>query len=240
MPRPLVGSIFRNVVAAGVAACALLLSACSDEASTASPKSTVSAATRLPTGSGFDFWVLSLSWSPTYCEIEGENASRQQCASGRNLGFVVHGLWPQFESGWPEFCASSEPDRVPDSLVRDYLDIIPSAGLIGHQWRKHGTCSGLDQRGYLATTRAARQRVALPAALSSPESDIRIGADEVEAAFIEVNAGMQGTGIAVTCEAGLIDEVRICMTPSLEFRSCPEVDVRACRAAAARMPAPDG
>ena len=82
-------------------------------------------------GKGFDFYVLALSWSPAYCQIEGSNANRKQCAEDRDLGFVVHGLWPQFETGYPEFCPTRQPDRVPADLGGDYLDIVPSMGLIG-------------------------------------------------------------------------------------------------------------
>src|SRR5262245_26202773 len=52
----------------------------------------------------FDYYALSLSWSPTYCTSQvGQNDS-QQCGPGRTYAFVVHGLWPQYERGWPENC----------------------------------------------------------------------------------------------------------------------------------------
>ncbi len=129
----------------------------------------VSVAADLPVGTGFDFYVLALSWSPAYCRAEGPGANKQQCAADRDLGFVVHGLWPQFENGYPEFCPTREPDRVPSRLGRNYTDIVPSMGLIGHQWRKHGSCSGLSQNDYFGVLRAARERVRLPPAFA-PEN----------------------------------------------------------------------
>ena len=53
----------------------------------------------------FDFYVLSLSWSPSFCEAAGERGTppQQQCGA-RPYSFVVHGLWPQYERGFPEFC----------------------------------------------------------------------------------------------------------------------------------------
>jgi ribonuclease T2 len=237
MPRTLVGSAARLLFAAGIAGAAILGAGCSD-GGTATPPSAATAAAAPPQGTGFDFWVLSLSWSPSYCAIEGEDANRQQCGRTRKLGFVVHGLWPQYDSGWPEFCNSDEPERVPDGLVRDYLDIIPSAGLIGHQWRKHGTCSGLDQRDYLATARSARERVTIPEAFAAPDQDISINPGDVEAAFIAANPGLEANGIAITCDDGFIEEARICMTKALEFQSCAEVDARACKAMDAVMPEP--
>ena len=52
----------------------------------------------------FDYYVLALSWSPSYCQAAQERAPNrapdQQC-SGRPFSFVVHGLWPQYERGFP-------------------------------------------------------------------------------------------------------------------------------------------
>lgn len=189
---------------------------------------TVAAPADLPRGAGFDFYVLTLSWSPAYCRAEGAGANQQQCARGRDLGFVVHGLWPQFETGYPEFCPSREPDRVPSALGRDYIDMVPSIGLIGHQWRKHGTCTGLSQRNYFETLRAARDQVTVPAEFEPAELPARIGALEAEDAFIRANPGLTRDAIAVKCDRGVLREMRICMTSSLEFRSCREVDRNGC------------
>lgn len=224
----------RRAPAILAAALGAALAACQPDAS-ADPR----ASKALATGDGFDFFVLSLSWSPSYCEAEGSGANRQQCRRGRGHAFVVHGLWPQFESGWPEFCDSPEPERVPDALVRDYVDLIPSGGLIGHQWRKHGSCSGLSQRDYLALTRAARERIAIPDRFDAPRRDTSVSPADVEAEFLKANPGLAEDGIAVTCEGRLVREVRICMTRDLAFRSCAGVDARSCRLPRASMPAPE-
>lgn len=191
-----------------------------------------------PRGEGYDFLVLALTWSPSYCEIEGADANRQQCAQGRDLGFVVHGLWPQFEKGWPEYCHGDGPGRVPDALVRQYLDILPSAGLMGHQWRKHGSCTGLDQIDYFRLVRAARERVVIPDRFDVLADDLNISPDKVEADFVGANPGMRADGVAVSCERRHLSEVRICLTGDLEFRPCPEIDARGCRLPRAAMPAP--
>ncbi|MBX9464757.1 MAG: ribonuclease [Aquamicrobium sp.] len=194
----------------------------------------------LPTGDGYDFFVLSLSWSPSYCAAEGPDANRQQCAAGRDHAFVVHGLWPQFESGWPEFCDSAEPARVPDATVQQMLDIMPSAGLVGHQWRKHGSCSGMSQQDYFSVVRAARKRIEVPDRFARMSERVELEPDDVEADFIAANPGMPEDGVAVTCDGRFLREVRICMTKDLEFRPCAEVDARACWMPRALMPAPGG
>jgi ribonuclease T2 len=181
-------------------------------------------------GSGFDFYVLSLSWSPTFCQSEAGRNNRQQCNSNRNYGFVVHGLWPQNEKGYPQFCGKDREERVPDSLGRDMLDIMPSMGLIGHQWRKHGSCSGLTQEDYLQATRAAYDRIKLPDDIALGKSSKIRSIDDIETAFISANPSMEKQGIAVTCEGRKMEEVRICMTKDLTFRRCPEVDRQGCRA----------
>ena len=186
----------------------------------------------------FDFYVLALSWSPSYCAAEGADANPQQCDGDEAYAFVVHGLWPQYEEGYPEFCRFRGPDRVPDRLVRASLDIMPSAGLIGHQWRKHGTCSGLGQDDYFALVRAARERVLVPSAFIAPEAAHTAEPERMETRFIDANPGLDPDGIAVTCGEGYLREVRICMTRELAFRACPEIDEKACRLPEALMPAP--
>lgn len=194
----------------------------------------------LPQGEGYDFFVLALSWSPSYCEAEGPDANRQQCRASSDHAFVVHGLWPQFERGWPEFCDSDEPGRVPDALVRQMLDIMPSAGLIGQQWRKHGSCAGMSQRDYFSLVRAARERVAVPEEYDQAPRRAAVAPGEVERAFLDANAGLPADGIAVTCDGRFLREVRICLTKTLDFRACEEVDARACRMPRALMPASGG
>ncbi|TWG93770.1 ribonuclease T2 [Mesorhizobium sp. J18] len=197
----------------------------------------VSGAATAAEAAEFDFYALALTWSPSYCAVEGENANRRQCGDDSSFGFIVHGLWPQEEGGgYPEFCAGSGPDRVPDKLVRQYLDIMPSAGLIGHQWRKHGSCTGLGQEGYLRTVRAARERVRIPEAFRQSEDARMVDPDVLEKAFLDANPGLEAIGIAVTCDQRYLREVRICMTKDLQFRPCPEIDEDQCRMDEALMP----
>jgi ribonuclease T2 len=187
-------------------------------------------------GSGFDFYVMSLSWSPSYCAAEGANANRRQCNSDADHAFIAHGLWPQFESSYPEYCETTEPDRVPGSLIDAIIDIMPSAGLVGHQWRKHGSCSGLTQAAYLEATREAFDRIAIPASFADADRASRTSAEAVEAAFVDANPGLNPGGIAVSCESGRLSEVRICLTRELSFRDCREVDKRGCTAASLAVP----
>jgi ribonuclease T2 len=223
------GALMRRHIVAVLLA-ATVLAACE-------PQTAVSSSSRtIPQGDGYDFFVLSLSWSPSYCEIEGAGANRQQCGRANKHGFVVHGLWPQFERGWPEFCNSSEPARVPESIVRTVIDLMPSAGLVGHQWRKHGSCTGLSQEDYFSVVRRAREKIAIPERFKDVEDNVTISPNEAEKAFISVNPGMSDDGIAISCQDQFLSEARICLTKQLEFRSCPEIDTKGCRIPRAALP----
>ncbi len=188
-----------------------------------------------PVGEGFDFYVLSLSWSPSYCAAEGADANRQQCRSGRPYAFVVHGLWPQFERGYPEYCALANRD-VPPSEIDAILPIMPSAGLIRHQWVKHGSCSGLSREQYFSVLQAARDAVTIPQAYLELDQPRTLAPHKVEADFIEANPGLAADGIAVTCDRRNLREVRICLTRTLQFRACQEVDRRDCKRSKVVMP----
>jgi ribonuclease T2 len=188
-----------------------------------------------PAGAGntpgdFDFYVLSLSWSPTYCATD-KRPDPAEC--DKPHGFIVHGLWPQYETGYPSDCASNMPRRVVQGIVDGLADIMPGAGLVNHEWQTHGLCSGLNQANYFATLRCASQAVALPADLTGR----RLAPREIEQAFIAANPRMIETGIAVQCNRGLLDEVRICLTKDLAFRRCPEVDRRGCHVPEIAVPA---
>ena len=185
----------------------------------------------------FDFYVLSLSWSPSWCAANDRDGSTAQCDGRRPYRFIAHGLWPQNERGWPEYCSSREPERVPQSLASGYHDIIPSAGLAGHEWRKHGSCSGLSQRIYFETLRAAYDKIKLPPTIFDGRIPRKLGVDEIETLMSRANPGLKGDGIAVSCENGQLSEIRICMTKSLAFRACKEVDRNACRARLVGVPA---
>jgi ribonuclease T2 len=196
----------------------------------------VSACPRLAVAQGvpgdFDFYVLALSWSPSFCAIDGGG---QQCSGGRH-GFVVHGLWPQYERGYPEYCASTMDDWVSSELVDSLRDIMPGGGLVGSQWRKHGLCSGLEQSNYFDLARQAYEKVTIPQAFLASGSARSVPPSSVETAFIDANPGLVSQGIAVTCKHNALSEVRICLTRNLQFRECPEVDQDGCRASRINVP----
>jgi ribonuclease T2 len=185
----------------------------------------------------FDFYVLALSWSAGFCELEGDRKDRDQCRRGAGLGFVLHGLWPQSERGYPVYCAPG--DRNPPRMVVEaHPGLFPAEGLARYQWRKHGGCSGKSASAWFADVRQARAKVAIPEALRQPRSDGRLDAMEIERAFVAANPGLRTDMMAVACRRGVLQEVRICLTKDLrDFRTCPQVDRSGCRISDLRVPA---
>jgi ribonuclease T2 len=204
----------------------------------------------------FDFFVLSLSWSPSFCaasqerqerqernqersqdgaQRSPESRSRQQQCGDRPYAFVVHGLWPQYERGFPEFCQVPAP-RLDRNIVSSMLDLMPSPRLIFHEWDRHGTCSGLQARAYFEAVRKARAVVKIPDDYLALNEALTVTPDEVEAAFVKANPGLTQAGIAIGCDNRHLREVRICLNKDLQFRDCGEIDQRSCRREKVVMP----
>ena len=184
----------------------------------------------------FDFYVLSLSWSPAWCEAQGADADDEpQCSRARPFAFVVHGLWPQHARGFPQFCVRPAP-YVPNDLLRAMTEVMPSRGLVLHQWRKHGTCSGLGPQGYFDLVRDAKAKVEIPPEFQRLNTYRMVSPQEVEAAFRAANPDLKPDMISVECDSRRLREVRICMSRDLAFTPCPEVDRRACRLGKMVMP----
>jgi len=50
-----------------------------------------------------DHYVLSLSWSPTFCETADPERERLQCDPSADHTFIVHGLWPNSARDAPDY-----------------------------------------------------------------------------------------------------------------------------------------
>jgi ribonuclease T2 len=187
----------------------------------------------------FDFYVLSLSWSPSFCdavtERSAESAARQPECGDKPYAFIVRGLWPQYEKGFPEYCQNPAP-RLDRNVVSSMIDLMPSPRLIFREWDRHGVCSGLPARAYFETMRKARAMVKIPEDYLDLKQPRTVTPGEVEDAFLAVNPGLTHDAIAVGCDAKRLNEVRICLSKDLKFRDCAEVDQRACRRDQVLMP----
>lgn len=176
----------------------------------------------------FDYYVLALSWSPAWCSRVGDARVDPQCDAGRGLSFVLHGLWPQYEAGWPSYCRTSERDPS-RRLTAAQADIMGGTGPAFHQWKKHGRCSGLSAEGYFQTAREAFLSIRVPDLFSRVREPMAVPARVIEEAFLEANPGLSADEITITCRDGLIQEARICLTRDLQPRACAPDAARDCR-----------
>ncbi|PWC34773.1 ribonuclease T [Azospirillum sp. TSO35-2] len=173
----------------------------------------------------FDYYVLSLSWSPTYCARDKYGPDPDQCGATKH-GFVVHGLWPQYNDGsYPATCTRDR--NLPKAVLDQTMAVMPSVGLMMHEWTRHGTCSGLNATDYFARLRDAAAKVAIPATLKTPGPTVP--ATQVERLFLEANPGLTAEGVAVVCSRRDVAEVRICLNKELGFIACGQKVVDRCR-----------
>jgi ribonuclease T2 len=183
----------------------------------------------------FAYYLLSLSWSPAYC-LSSPHAA--ECNGPRRYGFIVHGLWPQNEQGWPEHCDVHL--AVPDEVVQGIADLMPARGLVYHEWSAHGTCSGLKPAAYFELVRRAFTGVSVPPDLLRPAQSIEQSPAAIAAAFSRANPRLSGQSLVVTCsgqDAPRLREIHICLARDLTPRACSADVVRAsCRASEIIIP----
>jgi len=177
----------------------------------------------------FSYYLLALSWSPAYCQ---QSPDSPQCTGSRHYGFVVHGLWPQNERDWPQYCDVHVP--VPDAVVAGIIDLMPARGLIYHEWSAHGTCSGLDPKAFFALVRRAYETVVIPASLTRPGAPVSQSTSAITSDFLQANPRLTSDALLITCSgqgAPRLREVRLCLNRDLSPRPCSPAALRgACRA----------
>ncbi|MBO6774997.1 MAG: ribonuclease T2 [Marinibacterium sp.] len=173
----------------------------------------------------FDYYVLSLSWSPNWCQLEGNARQSEQCEEDH--GWILHGLWPQFHRGYPSYCRTIE--RAPSrGMTAEMADIMGTSGLAWHQWKKHGTCTGLSATNYFALSREAYGRITRPAVFRKLDQSVKLPARVVEQAFLKDNPQIEPDGLTVTCRDGHIQEARICLSRDLAPIPCGQDVMRDC------------
>ncbi|MGD9867768.1 MAG: ribonuclease T [Hyphomicrobiales bacterium] len=161
----------------------------------------------------FDYYVLTLSWSPSYCETEGKDRNEPQCSGQRPYAFVLHGLWPQYRRGWPQDCDIGSRPWVPREVIDSMLDIMPSTGLVIHEYRKHGTCSGLKPDAYYSLARELFGQVRIPARYLSPTDYVTVTPAQLEEDFLKTNPALNADMLSISCgRERRLREVRICFS----------------------------
>ncbi len=166
----------------------------------------------------FSYYLLSISYAPDFCDQPNVHKNARECDG--NTGFVVHGLWPQSDTGrGPENCGSASP--VSHDIVRQMLHYIPTESLIQHEWRTHGTCSGLSSGDYFALVRKARDSVKIPSDLSSPNRELDLRLAQIESEMAAANSSFPKGAFRVSCyRDNELEEIRVCFNKDLSPREC--------------------
>ena len=176
----------------------------------------------------FDFYLLTLSWSPEYCLSHPGDV---QCAPAP--GFVLHGLWPENTNGtYPENCSNAPGPSNPGQ----YSDLYPDLGLLEHEWQTHGTCSGLAADAYFTLERQAVQSIHIPAALASKNTPAQETPGALLGSFAQANAGDPVGDFALSCGNNRLTAVQVCLDKNLHAMSC--ASVRSCAANVVKITAP--
>jgi ribonuclease T2 len=179
----------------------------------------------------FDYYVMTLSWSPGFCDLGGEEKSPRQCAAGDGDGLVVHGLWPNNRYGPnPEECELNAYASSAD--LAETRGLYPADGLAAYEYRKHGSCTGLSAHDYYAAVRSVREQLNIPEVLHAPRQRLLVSPAELQQAFISANANLRPDNMAITCRRGELVDVRFCLSRDLKaFAVCPKVSGHTCHSA---------
>jgi ribonuclease T2 len=160
----------------------------------------------------FDFYVLSLTWVPGFCA-----GHRDPTECGLDLGFRLHGLWPESMTGYPSNCAS---DPLPENVRAAYVGLFPSAQMIGHEWSKHGTCTGLGPAGFFEKTQKLLREIAVPPAYQQRANLQSSDAATIKSAFLAANPSLIAGSIVLSCAGQRVSEIHICLTKDDAPRVC--------------------
>ena len=181
-----------------------------------------------PQPGAFDYYLLTLSWSPEFCHGHSTNV---QCVGSKHFGFVVHGLWPEYaRGGYPQYCSRAPGLHNPTTI----LDIMPDPNLVTHEWATHGTCSGLEPEQYFALIRKAFTSVHIPPQFASPTRQFTTTVAAIRNEYVAANSNLPAEAIQVTCTGNYLNSVEICLRKDLTAMACP--NPRSCRASSIRVP----
>lgn len=176
----------------------------------------------------FNYYMLVLSWSPTYCDAQQDQGrdGGQQCSGQRPYAFVLHGLWPQYENGWPENCPTHDRPWVSNDLIGKMLDIMPARALVIHEYKKHGTCSGLSPDAYFDAARKLFEGIKIPERYAAPREALKVSSSELKQDLLTANPALSSEAVAISCNRDKLRDIRVCFTRDFKPRSCGSGDMR--------------
>lgn len=169
------------------------------------------------------FMVLAQTWEGTFCN-DG-CCVLPSSISKLTSGVTIHGLWPNYDSGYPSCCKCSYTETEVDNYINNnaqmYRDIntywpsLKKCKFIHYEWAKHGTCAASVYNGdtgyadYFNTAITLHKKWNLYSIITSavtPSNTTKYPASKITSA-IEKKVG---TSVALSCSSGKLAEIRIC------------------------------
>ena len=185
------------------------------------------------TSGQFDYYLLSMSWAPTYCLTHADDGA--EC-SNKGYGFVLHGLWPQYDGGgYPENC-ESQFELTAEAAAKGRT-VYPSERLMSHEWQTHGTCSGVGALEYFSAADRATAAIRIPESFNAPREDQSLTASQIIELFHRANPQMPEGSMAVACSRATMSEIRVCLNKDLVVRACGRGIRNSCPKVPLRLPA---
>jgi len=165
-------------------------------------------------------YTLALSWSPEFCKPRADERAHAAQCSGTNgsFGLVVHGLWPESGSSWPQWCEAKA--ALTPAEIRGAMCMMPSERLVARSWAKHGSCMVKRPASYLKVTRILWRSLRIPDydRISREES---LTAGRIRAAFADANPGIPESAIGIKLNGrGWLEEIRLCYAKTFRPVRC--------------------
>ena len=171
----------------------------------------------------FDFYLMALTLHPAFC-ADG-HARQQECRIAHPRPLVIHGLWPERNEPrtYPHDCPAPPLD-LDTALAQRLEDFMPGMadGLHEHEWREHGSCSGLDDDEYYR--HALELARGVDAALGARLATLA-GEETTAVALREIaNLFQPGLGATLTFHCRTLRGARTQQAHLIEVRQCVDND----------------
>lgn len=163
------------------------------------------------------YHMLAIAWGPQWAETNRDGQGHALTLQDRDVGYFLHGLWPNAAEGdHPRYCSVMPARAMTEAEVREHFCMIPSEALLQHEWAAHGTCGWDDPDAYFD------QAGELWADLILPEPDSRTTTGAVRDAWTRANPHLRRGGIYLATTAdGRLREVRLCYDLTYAPMDCP-------------------
>lgn len=163
------------------------------------------------------YYMLAVAWGPYWRETNRDGRGHALTPRDRDVGFFLHGLWPNAADGdHPRYCSVTAARALTEAEMREHFCMMPSESLLQHEWAAHGTCGWDDPDAYFD------QSADLWSALTPPQLPERTTARAIRNAWAAANPHIRRDGIYLAAtDDDRLREVRLCYDLAFQPSACP-------------------